>query len=183
MELDKELLNTKWVKLEIIKQGSYGIVYRGYDSSNNQIIAIKKLKTPIDEDGIQVEPLREVIILRNISHPNIVRYTFINFRILDAFCTIDKMIIIFEFMQMDLSVYIEKFQLGVPIDLVKVILRQILKGLRCVHSEGILHRDLKPHNILLNIDMNGTLEVKLADFGLARSYSKTNISLTKYTSI
>jgi serine/threonine protein kinase len=73
MELDMELLNTKWVKLEIIKQGAFGIVYRGYDSTNNQIIAIKKLKTPTDEDGIQVEPLREVIILRGLDHKNVVR--------------------------------------------------------------------------------------------------------------
>jgi serine/threonine protein kinase len=103
-------------------------------------------------------------------------------RILDAFCTIDKMIIIFEYMQMDLSVFIGNYQKGIPVEVIKDILRQILQGLSFIHTEGILHRDLKPHNILLNIDMNNALEVKIADFGLARTYNKNNRNLTKYTS-
>jgi serine/threonine protein kinase len=79
MELSTETLNSKWVKTEIISQGAFGIVYKGYDSSNHQVIAIKKMKTPTDEDGIQVEPLREVIILRSINHPNIVKYIITNY--------------------------------------------------------------------------------------------------------
>jgi serine/threonine protein kinase len=84
-------------------------------------------------------------------------------------------------MEMDLSTYIRSFPKGLPLDLIKNILKQILKGLSYVHNEGILHRDLKPQNILLNI-VNNSIEVKIADFGLARTYYKNNRNLTKYTS-
>jgi serine/threonine protein kinase len=73
MELDSDQLNTRWVKKEPILEGTYGIVYKGIDTLNNESIAIKRIKTPLDEDGIPIETLREVVILRNMNHPNIVK--------------------------------------------------------------------------------------------------------------
>jgi cyclin-dependent kinase 2 len=93
------------------------------------------------------------------------------------------MFIIFEYMQMDLSSYVSAFSTGLPMDALRNILRQILKGLSHVHAEGILHRDLKPQNILINLDMNNNIEVKIADFGLARTYTHENKNLTRYTSM
>jgi serine/threonine protein kinase len=77
IEDSEEVFNSKWVKQEIIGSGSYGNVYRGIDSTNSEPIAIKKIKMPITEDGIPIETLREIVILRNVTHPNIVRFIFI----------------------------------------------------------------------------------------------------------
>jgi serine/threonine protein kinase len=76
MEIEdtEEVFNSRWVRQEIIGSGSYGNVYRGIDSSSTEPIAIKKIKMPITEDGIPIETLREIVILRNVTHPNIVRY-------------------------------------------------------------------------------------------------------------
>ncbi len=85
---------------------------------------------------------------------------------------------------MDLKGFILNYEEKIPIELVKKILQEILKGLSFIHLEGILHRDLKPQNILINYSKeNNILEVKLADFGLARTYSLISKNMTRYTSI
>jgi serine/threonine protein kinase len=94
------------------------------------------------------------------------------------------MYLIFEYMEMDLKGFILNYEEKIPIELVKKILQEILKGLSFIHLEGILHRDLKPQNILINYSKeNNILEVKLADFGLARTYSLISKNMTRYTSI
>jgi serine/threonine protein kinase len=184
IEDSEEVFNSKWVKQEIIGSGCYGNVYRGIDSSNNEPIAIKKIKMPITDDGIPIETLREIVILRNVTHPNIVRYDSIMFRFHDVICINERMYLIFEYMEMDLKSFISNFGEKIPTELIKKIMKEILKGLSFIHLEGILHRDLKPQNILINYNKeNNLLEVKLADFGLARTYSLISKNMTRYTSI
>jgi serine/threonine protein kinase len=67
------ILDDKWEKKDKIGEGSYGNVYRGINKSSSELIAIKKIKTPVSEDGVPVDTLREVTILRNIEHSNIVK--------------------------------------------------------------------------------------------------------------
>ena len=78
------------------------------------------------------------------------------------------MYLIFEYMDYDLKNFIESYENNevIPISLIKEILKQILNGLAYIHLEGILHRDLKPQNLL--IEKSGI--IKLADFGLARAF-------------
>ena len=73
----------------------------------------------------------------------------------------------FEYMDYDLKGYLESFQSGMPKDVVKSIMYQFLCGLNYIHRNRIIHRDIKPQNIL--VDSRGV--VKITDFGLARSYA------------
>jgi serine/threonine protein kinase len=105
---------------------------------------------------------------------------------LDVVYTTDKMYLIFEYMEHDLKYFIDSFppSESISIQLLKNILKQILNGLAHIHLEGILHRDLKPHNILINYSKDeDTMEVKIADFGLARTYSILSKNLSKNTSM
>ena len=63
----------KWEKQTKIGSGCYGNVYKGIDKTTSQQIAIKKIKAPMEEDGIPTEILREIVILRNIEHPNVIK--------------------------------------------------------------------------------------------------------------
>ena len=99
-------------------------------------------------------------------------------------CTNEKLYLIFEFMEMDLKSFMINYGKLIDLELIKKILREILKGLNYIHLESILHRDLKPQNILINYNIStGNLQVKLADFGLARTYSLINRNMTKNMSI
>jgi serine/threonine protein kinase len=101
---------------------------------------------------------------------------FLIIRLYDVIQTKEKMLLIFEYMDTDLNKYIKSSELKeIPLEIVKDILKQILNGLFFLKLNDILHRDLAPKNILLNMK-NGNLQVKLADFGLAR---KNSLRLTK----
>ncbi len=92
-------------------------------------------------------------------------------------------------MDNDLRSFIDSFpmEINIPILTIKKILRQIIEGLIYINFQGILHRDLKPQNILTkteNSDSNaGNVKIKIADFGLARTYSIMNKQFTKNVSM
>jgi serine/threonine protein kinase len=101
---------------------------------------------------------------------------FLIIRLFDVVQTKEKMLLIFEYMDTDLNKFIQSFKSNkIPMEVVRDILKQILNGLFFLNLRDILHRDLAPKNILLNIK-NGNIQVKLADFGLAR---KDSLRLTK----
>lgn len=99
-------------------------------------------------------------MLRGLRHANIVTLH-------DIIHTKDTLIFVFEFVQTDLSKYLEKNPGGLNVKNVKVFLFQLLRGLSYCHERRILHRDLKPQNLLIS----HLGELKLADFGLARAKS------------
>jgi len=95
------------------------------------------------------------------------------------------MFLIFEYMDKDLKNFIDQFNSmkNIPIYLIKEILKQTLNGLARIHLEGVLHRDLKPQNILINYNSKDeSVIVKIADFGLARTFSSFSKNLSKNTS-
>lgn len=96
----------------------------------------------------------------------------------------DKLWIVFEYLEKDLKMFVDNFpKEKIPLTHIKTILKQILQGLAYIHMEGIIHRDLKPQNILISSDKDfNKIEVKLADFGLARTFSQLTKNLTKNTS-
>jgi cyclin-dependent kinase 1 len=156
-------------KLENIGSGTYGDVFRGILKKTNETIAIKKIKIELEHEGIPSTALREICILRELNHPNIVELK-------DVVCSENKLYLLFEFLEIDLRKYLSSFNTEeyLESDLIKSFLYQILEGVSFCHSKKILHRDLKPQNLLL--DQTGRL--KIADFGLARAFS---IPIRPYT--
>lgn len=159
----------RYQKLEKIGTGTYGIVYKARDKVQNDFCALKKILIDIEPEGIPSTAIREICILRELQNPNIVDLR-------DVVATDDKLYLVFEFVDQDLKKYLDSLPRDQLVDpqIVKSFLYQILRAVSYLHSKRILHRDLKPQNILIT----GRGEVKLADFGLARTYQ---IPLRPYT--
>ncbi|GJQ76629.1 Cdk4 [Trypoxylus dichotomus] len=162
-------IQNKYEEINQIGSGAYGTVFKGKNKKNNTVVALKKVRIPITDDGVPLSTIREVGLLKHIGtyhHPNIVQ-------ILDV-ChgkRLEKeliMYIVFEHMEQDLSSYLDKCSRGAGIKTTRIrkIIYDILSGVAFLHSHRIVHRDLKPQNIL--VTESGI--VKLADFGLAKTY-------------
>lgn len=150
---------------EIIKQlgvGSYGMVCEARHIASGERVAIKHV-TKIFDDIIDCKRLlREIFILRYLNHPNVVRIRDI---ILPSnLDTFNELYVVMEHAQSDLKKLV-KSTIHLEPDHIQMIVYNILSGLNYIHSTNVLHRDLKPANILVNEDC----EVKICDFGLARS--------------
>ncbi|XP_062511406.1 cyclin-dependent kinase 1-like [Corticium candelabrum] len=150
-----------YVKIEKIGEGTYGVVYKGRNKKTGQIVALKKIRLTSEEEGVPSTALREISLLKELQHPNVVKLE-------DILHQESKLYLVFEFVQYDLKRYIDSLPAGSSMDpmLVKSYTYQLLIGIGHCHCHRVLHRDLKPQNLL--IDKNGAL--KLADFGLARAF-------------
>lgn len=148
-------------KLDKLGEGSYGTVYKVKDFQLNRIMALKKIKFGNDEEGIPATTIREIALLREIKHNNIV-----SLRDLIYYPSEKKFYLLFEYSELDLRKFIDSQQY--TLDSLRHIFYHIVKGVDYLHENGIFHRDLKPQNIL--IDRNGE-SPKIADFGLARHFS------------
>ncbi|XP_014785578.1 cyclin-dependent kinase 1 [Octopus bimaculoides] len=150
-----------YLKIEKIGEGTYGVVYKGRHKRTNRIVALKKIRLESEEEGIPSTAIREISFLREMVHDNIVSLE-------DVLMQEGKLYLVFEYLSMDLKKYMDSIPSGKYMDtkLVKSYLHQILQGILYCHQRRLLHRDLKPQNLL--IDTSGT--IKLADFGLARAF-------------
>ncbi|XP_064450741.1 cyclin-dependent kinase 1 isoform X1 [Mirounga angustirostris] len=150
-----------YTKIEKIGEGTYGVVYKGRHKTTGQVVAMKKIRLESEEEGVPSTAIREISLLKELRHPNIVSLQ-------DVLMQDARLYLIFEFLSMDLKKYLDSIPPGQFMDssLVKSYLYQILQGIVFCHSRRVLHRDLKPQNLL--IDDKGT--IKLADFGLARAF-------------
>jgi serine/threonine protein kinase len=152
-----------------VGKGGMATLYQGTQESLNRTVAIKELHSFLYDDSTFIERFkREALTLSKLEHPNIVRiYEFIE----------DKktIYIIMEFVKgIDLKIVINKIEQKMPAQLAMMFIYYILKGLGYAHDKGIIHRDIKPGNIL--VSRNG--EVKLVDFGLAHSEDAGNLTMT-----
>lgn len=145
-----------------IGSGSYGMVCEAKHLPTGERVAIKQM-TGIFDDIVDCKRLlREICILRYLNHPNVVKLKeIIQPKNLTTF---NELYIIMEHAQSDMKKLI-KSPVFLEADHIQLITYNILCGMKYIHSANILHRDLKPANILLNEDC----EVKICDFGLARS--------------
>ncbi|KAE8057458.1 hypothetical protein FH972_014148 [Carpinus fangiana] len=157
-------------KLEKVGEGTYGKVYRARERATGKIVALKKTRLHEDDEGVPPTTLREVSILRMLScDPHVVRLMDVKQGQNKEGKTV--LYLVFEYMDTDLKKFIRTFrQTGenLPANVVKSLMFQLCKGVAFCHGHGILHRDLKPHNLLMD---RKTMMLKIADLGLARAFT------------
>ncbi|XP_034655598.1 cyclin-dependent kinase 14 isoform X2 [Drosophila subobscura] len=148
-----------YVKLEPLGEGSYATVYKGFSKLTYQRVALKEIRLQ-EEEGAPFTAIREASLLKELKHSNIVTLH-------DIVHTRETLTFVFEYVNTDLSQYMEKHPGGLDHRNVRLFLFQLLRGLSYCHKRRVLHRDVKPQNLLIS-DCG---ELKLADFGLARAKS------------
>ena len=169
--------------------GTYGVVYKARDLTHpTRIVALKKIRLEAEDEGVPSTAIREISLLKEMNDPNIVR--LLNIVHADG----HKLYLVFEFLDLDLKKYMEALpvsdggrgkafpegsgqdlgRLGLGDAMVRKFMSQLVEGVRYCHSHRVLHRDLKPQNLLIDRDGN----LKLADFGLARAFG---VPLRTYT--
>ncbi|KAI0793305.1 kinase-like domain-containing protein [Abortiporus biennis] len=149
-----------YVQLEKLGEGTYATVYKGRSRTTNEIVALKEIHLDAEE-GTPSTAIREISLMKELKHVNIVR-------LYDVIHTETKLVLIFEYCERDLKKYMDAHGDRGALDPVTVrsFMYQLLKGTAFCHENRVLHRDLKPQNLLIN--RKG--ELKLGDFGLARAF-------------
>ncbi|MFV0414509.1 MAG: Stk1 family PASTA domain-containing Ser/Thr kinase [Oscillospiraceae bacterium] len=144
---------------EIIGEGGMANVYKGFDLANNRVVAVKILKQEFNDNAELIRRFKnESRAISVLNHPNIVK-------VYDISVSEDMQYIVMEYIDgITLKAYIE--QRGEPLTYKETVhfVSQILKALQHAHDKGIVHRDIKPQNIMLLADGS----VKVMDFGIAR---------------
>jgi cyclin-dependent kinase len=157
----------KYEKLDKLGEGTYGVVYKARDKTTKELYALKKIRLESEDEGIPSTAIREIALLKELQHPNVVR-------IHDVIHTNRKLILVFEFVDQDLKKFMTSCDKILDMRIIKSLMYQLCRGIAHCHKMKVLHRDLKPQNLL--VSKEGVL--KLADFGLARAFG---IPVKNYT--
>ncbi|EHN03825.1 Cdc15p [Saccharomyces cerevisiae x Saccharomyces kudriavzevii VIN7] len=150
---------------QVIGRGSYGVVYKAINKHTDQVVAIKEIVYESDEELNDI--MAEISLLKNLNHDNIVKYHgFIRksyeLYILLEYCANGS-----------LRRLISRSSTGLSENESKSYVTQTLLGLKYLHGEGVIHRDIKAANILLSADNT----VKLADFGVSTIVNSSALTL------
>ncbi|CAH8274134.1 unnamed protein product [Arabidopsis lyrata] len=166
-------IDTKYVPIKPIGRGAYGVVCSSINRETNERVAIKKIHNVFENRIDALRTLRELKLLRHVRHENVIalkdvmlpthRYSF------------KDVYLVYELMDSDLNQIIKSSQ-SLSDDHCKYFLFQLLRGLKYLHSANILHRDLKPGNLLVNANC----DLKICDFGLARTSRGNEQFMTEY---
>ncbi|KAG8383277.1 hypothetical protein BUALT_Bualt05G0167800 [Buddleja alternifolia] len=148
-------------RLNKIDEGTYGVVYRAKDKKTGEIVALKKVKMEKEREGFPLTSLREINILLSFHHPSIV-----DVKEVVVGSSLDSIFMVMEYMEHDLKALMETMKQPFSQSEVKCLMIQLLGGVKYLHDNWVLHRDLKTSNLLLN----NRGELKICDFGLARQY-------------
>merc|ERR1719285_197006 len=152
---------------KMLGKGAYAAVCEALDTKTNKKVAIKKNKGIFAELEDAKRILREIKLMSHFDHPDIVPLIGVIAVEEDEIDTYEDAYLVMELMQVNLAKVIKKQKLQ-SIHY-KFFLYQMLRGLKYIHSAGVIHRDLKPENILVNGE---DCNLKITDFGLARGVWK-----------
>ncbi|CAD2101921.1 cdc2-related protein kinase 1, putative [Plasmodium vinckei] len=160
-------------KLNKISEGTYGTVFRAKNKKTKKIIALKQLKnfSNMRHEGFAITSLREINILLQLEHENIlsIKEVIVGKHLSDIY-------LVMEYIEHELKMLLDNKSPGFTISELKCLLKQLLSGINYLHTNWVMHRDLKPTNLLYS--NKGIL--KICDFGMARKFGHVdNPNLTK----
>ncbi|KAK9813241.1 hypothetical protein WJX72_011309 [[Myrmecia] bisecta] len=162
----------KYKPIKPIGKGAYGVVCSARNELTGEKLAIKKIGNAFDNAIDARRTLREIRLLRHMSHENVITIKdILPPSSLDDF---KDVYLVYELMDTDLHQIIRSSQ-GLSDEHCQYFIYQVLRGLKYIHSANILHRDLKPSNLLLNANC----DLKICDFGLARTNNEQEF-MTEY---
>ncbi|KAI8377272.1 serine/threonine-protein kinase pef1 [Blakeslea trispora] len=152
----------RYTRLEKLGEGTYATVYKGKSRVTGEIVALKEIHLD-PEEGAPSTAIREISLMKELKHPNIMRLQ-------DIIHTENKLTLVFEYMDQDLKKYMDSAARSthgaLDANTIKSFMYQLLRGIAYCHENRVLHRDLKPQNLLINKHH----QLKLGDFGLARAF-------------
>ncbi|TBU30640.1 kinase-like protein [Dichomitus squalens] len=151
----------RWKLIRELGSGAYGFVISAADEISGEPVAIKMVTRALEKVALAKRVLREITLLRHFAHENITG-------LIDVDCSTDlsEIYIFMEPMEADLHQIIKSGQ-ALTNEHVQYFMYQVLRGMKYIHSASVVHRDLKPGNLLVNADC----ELKICDFGLARGFN------------
>lgn len=154
-------------KIEVVGEGTFGVVTRARVIKTGQEVAIKKIRKPSGKNGADLSTLRETMLLAELRHQHVIELK-------EAYSHNSALSLVFEFCVTDLEKILRDKTAPLDTSRIKGYLLGAFHGLAFCHANWVLHRDLKPGNLLLNASGH----VKLADFGLARFYGSPGRKFT-----
>ena len=157
----------RYEKGRTLGEGTFGVVYEARRRETNELVAIKKIRLGKAREGVNFTAIREIKLLQEIRHEHVIS-------LVDVFAHKKNLNLVFEFCSSDLEMVIKDKRTPLSAGEVKSYLRMTLLAVKHCHDNWVLHRDLKPNNLL--IAPNGCL--KLADFGLARIFGSPDRRFT-----
>ncbi|MFO7956385.1 MAG: serine/threonine-protein kinase [Candidatus Brocadiia bacterium] len=159
----------KYTLLESVGKGGMGTVYRASDADTGRIVALKVFASDEERPAETSCRLRdrEVRMLVSVQHPNVVKFFESGYVRDDYYYTM-------EFVEESLLRFMRSDR-ELPLSDKIHILRQSASALSAIHQQGIVHRDVKPGNILLDHDPSGAVHVKLTDLGIAKNVSEPDV--------
>ncbi|KAJ5695868.1 hypothetical protein N7536_006280 [Penicillium majusculum] len=145
-------------RLEKLGEGAYATVFKGRNNLTNELVALKEIHLD-PEEGTPSTTIREISLMKQLNHKNILA-------LYDVIYTDEKLVMVSEYMDRDLKRFMDDRGGALDLPTVKSFAQDMMQGIAYCHEKSVLHRDLKPQNLLIGWD--GRL--KLADFGLARDF-------------
>ena len=149
-------MKNKYEVLGIVGEGAYGIVYKCLNKETNKYVAVKKFKETHDK-LVQKTMKRELAMLQLLRHENVVEFQ-------ESFVSKGNFFLVFEYVEKNLLEVLEESPNGLSPKLIRSLVYQMCKAVSYLHKNNMIHRDVKPENLLIDENFN----LKLCDFGFAR---------------
>ena len=149
-------MKNKYEVIGVVGEGAYGIVYKCRNKETNKYVAVKKFKETEDK-LVQKTMKRELAMLQKLSHENVVQFQ-------ESFIHKGDFFLVFEYVEKNLLEVLEESPKGLNPQLIRSFVYQMCKAVSYLHKNNMIHRDVKPENLLIDEKLN----LKLCDFGFAR---------------